>query len=129
MLGRAALGGIWIYQTYISPRKGFRCAYSVLHGGTGCSGYAKQAIQEHGAFGAIPHIRNRFRDCKAAHFTLRDEEPKKNRKRRKKEGWFHWTDCCSGCGPGDCRPGAGKGGSDCSPGDCPASGCEVCSCG
>jgi len=37
MFGKLALGGIWAYQQYISPNKGFRCAYAIRHGGTGCS--------------------------------------------------------------------------------------------
>ena len=81
MLSRAALGGIWAYQRYLSPRKGWRCAHAVLHGGTGCSGYAKQAIRDRGLGAALPAIRARFRDCKAAHGVLlarrapHDDEP------------------------------------------------------
>lgn len=71
MVSKLALGAIWGYQRYISPHKGFRCAHSVLHGGTGCSGYAKHAICASGLWGAIPAIRQRFRDCRLASETLR----------------------------------------------------------
>ncbi|MEM6664695.1 MAG: membrane protein insertion efficiency factor YidD [Pseudomonadota bacterium] len=67
---RAALGGIALYQLWISPRKGFRCAHAVLHGGPGCSGFAKQAIREQGLWHAVSAIRGRFRDCRAAMHTL-----------------------------------------------------------
>lgn len=71
MFSRMALGGIWAYQQYISPNKGFRCAYSVAHGGTGCSGYAKHAIRDHGLWRALPAIRQRFRDCRTAYNEIR----------------------------------------------------------
>lgn len=96
MLARTALGGIWVYQNYFSKRKGFRCAYSVVHGGTGCSGYAKYAIRDHGFWSAIPKIKQRFRDCKSAHqdlvanCTVHSEAPEndtieKRRKRKRRE--------------------------------------------
>lgn len=71
MVSKLALGAIWGYQQFLSPRKGYRCAYSVLHGGTGCSGFAKHAIRDHGLWGAVPHMRERFRDCKEASRALR----------------------------------------------------------
>jgi putative component of membrane protein insertase Oxa1/YidC/SpoIIIJ protein YidD len=70
MVSQIALGAIWGYQRWISPRKGWRCAHSVLHGGTGCSGHAKHAIRNHGFWAAIPIIRQRLRDCRAARDTL-----------------------------------------------------------
>ncbi|ABD55891.1 membrane protein insertion efficiency factor YidD [Jannaschia sp. CCS1] len=108
MVSKLALGAIWGYQRYVSPHKGFRCAHSVLHGGTGCSGYAKHAIRDHGLWGAIPAIRQRFRDCRSASETLRancavhsnwaedqaGSSPRRGRKRRRKTqdgkggGWF-----------------------------------------
>lgn len=59
------------YQRFLSPRKGWRCAYCVLHGGPGCSGFARDAIQLHGGWAAFPSVRQRFRDCKGAAQTLR----------------------------------------------------------
>lgn len=97
MVSKLALGAIWGYQRFISPYKGFRCAHSVLHGGTGCSGHAKRAIGEHGLWGAIPAIKQRLRDCKTASETLRancsvhanwaedqaSDSPRRGRKRNK----------------------------------------------
>ena len=65
-----ALWLIGLYQRWVSPYKGFRCAHAVLHGGPGCSGFAKRAIREHGFWRAIAHIRQRFRDCRAAMLAL-----------------------------------------------------------
>ena len=132
MVSRAALLGIYFYQRWLSPRKGYRCAYSVLHGGTGCSGYAKAAIRERGLLAALPIVRARFRDCRAAFSEIRgEEEEKRDRKRRR--GWLYSdpTDCCDyvptirACrigGPG--KPDAPKGGCDLNP--CDGDGCNPC---
>ena len=71
---RLALLAIRGYQRWLSPIKGFRCAHAVHHGGPGCSGYAMQAISEHGLFGALGAIRRRFRACQAALGVLKSEQ-------------------------------------------------------
>jgi putative component of membrane protein insertase Oxa1/YidC/SpoIIIJ protein YidD len=63
---QTALWLIAMYQRWISPIKGFRCAYSIMHSAPGCSGYAKVQIARHGVFAALPHIRDRFKACAAA---------------------------------------------------------------
>lgn len=114
LLGRlassAALVGIGFYQRRISPRKGFSCAHRVLHGGIGCSGYAKARIAESGLFAAFPDIRRRFSDCEAAAVTLtarRAESSGKNPRARRRERWCDnscdTVECCSDFG--DCGPG------------------------
>ncbi|RYX82830.1 membrane protein insertion efficiency factor YidD [bacterium] len=70
-INRLLIALIGFYQRRISPRKGWRCAYSVLHGGTGCSGYAHEAIETYGWRVAIPLVRQRFRDCHSAAQTMR----------------------------------------------------------
>lgn len=72
-LASPALGAIWFYQRFVSPRKGFSCAHRVLHDGAGCSGYAKAAIKEHGLVSAVPLIRQRFKDCTSAYETIKKE--------------------------------------------------------
>ncbi|WP_425074420.1 membrane protein insertion efficiency factor YidD [Sagittula sp. S175] len=128
MLSRFALGAIHVYQRWLSPHKGWRCAYSVQHGGTGCSGYAKHAIRDAGLFGALPDIRQRLQDCKAAAMDLRAQREgdsgegaaARRRRAQKRNRWYDWCDpgCCS-CGPLDCGRGGGDcdgcGGCDCSP--------------
>ncbi len=123
MVSQIALGAIWGYQRYVSPRKGWRCAHSVLHGGTGCSGHAKHAIRDHGFWAAIPLIRQRLRDCKDASLTLRancavhsqqdpedgsGEDGRPNRapwgkKRRKQNGKDAACDACD-CAAPRCLP-------------------------
>lgn len=123
MVSQIALGAIWGYQRWISPRKGWRCAHSVLHGGTGCSGHAKYAIRDHGLWAALPLIRKRLRDCRAASFTLRancavcnerdpedgsGEDGRPNRRpwgrKRRKEGKSDAACDALDCGLGGCLP-------------------------
>ncbi len=149
MFAKTALGGIWVYQNYLSPRKGFRCAYAVQHGGTGCSGFAKHAIRDYGLWAAIPQVRQRFRDCKAASLALRstcavhadqhkdeDTNPRRKKRRIDKAGWFDACSfgCCAGfpgsaatdtpaasdAASGVCSTVPDIGGCDCSP-DCSCS--------
>lgn len=83
MASRISLRLIGAYQRWISPYKGYRCAYSVVHGGTGCSGFAKSAIRAHGIRGALSPIRQRFRDCHAAMISLNAAKPPQSRPRRR----------------------------------------------
>lgn len=119
MVSRLALASIYAYQQWLSPHKGFRCAHSVLHGGTGCSGFAKHAIRDHGLWAALPAIRERFRACKHAARTLRDTcpvharpegtpEDEDERGKKKKRGTGCLADIadagCTGCGAASCLP-------------------------
>ncbi|WP_299146157.1 membrane protein insertion efficiency factor YidD [uncultured Tateyamaria sp.] len=124
MLSRAALSGIWAYQRFVSPRKGFSCAYRVAHGGTGCSGFAKAHIRDHGLLAALPVIRRRFAACKAAALHLRTEDdPQERRRKPKKSRWYDKCDpsLCCGCDPSPC----GRGKSDAADG---CGGCDACAC-
>jgi putative component of membrane protein insertase Oxa1/YidC/SpoIIIJ protein YidD len=68
---RLAVGLIEIYQRFISPYKGFRCAYRVHHGGLSCSEFGRQVVQTHGVFRAMSMIRVRFCECAEAARILR----------------------------------------------------------
>ena len=67
-LAVAAIGG---YQRYLSPHKRFACAHRLLHGGESCSQYVKRAIAQQGLSAALSLARQRFQDCRTAHFTLK----------------------------------------------------------
>lgn len=62
---------ISLYQTRISPHKGFACAYRVLYGSESCSQYIKRTIQAYGVWQSLPLIRERFQDCKNANQRLK----------------------------------------------------------
>jgi len=61
---------IVFYQKVISPYKGFRCAYAVLHGGDSCAEAVKKIVLAQGPVGGYSDIRARFRACKEANETL-----------------------------------------------------------
>jgi len=75
MLAVAAING---YQRHLSPRKGFRCAYRVLHGTESCSQYAKRVIGERGLWAGFFAVRLRFAECHAAAAVLRAEATDEN---------------------------------------------------
>lgn len=77
MLRFFAILPIKFYQHVISPRKGYRCAHSIKHGGTGCSGAVIKIIETTSIFQWRSLIKKRFADCKQAH-----EDLKKDRKGR-----------------------------------------------
>lgn len=68
---KAATYAIAGYQKYISPHKGFSCAYRLLHGGESCSNYFKRVIGEEGLITAIQVAEQRFQDCRTANEILR----------------------------------------------------------
>lgn len=59
------------YQKFLSPHKGFSCAYRVLHGGESCSQYFKRVVGEDGILIAISSAKNRFRECREANENLK----------------------------------------------------------
>jgi putative component of membrane protein insertase Oxa1/YidC/SpoIIIJ protein YidD len=65
MLSTLALVSIEAYQRWLSPFKGFHCAYSVVHGDS-CSDRIKQAVAEHGLFAACPLALDQFAKCRTA---------------------------------------------------------------
>ncbi|WP_051560149.1 membrane protein insertion efficiency factor YidD [Marinobacterium jannaschii] len=84
---RSCAALIGIYQRFISPYKGFRCAHAALHGGTSCSIEVQQLILRHGLRVAWPHIRQRFAACDRAarHCHDSDKEHPKGCRQRARE--------------------------------------------
>lgn len=58
-----ALRAIKLYQTYISPYKGFSCAHRVATNETSCSGYGAKVIKRFGLFTGYKLLNRRFYDC------------------------------------------------------------------
>jgi putative component of membrane protein insertase Oxa1/YidC/SpoIIIJ protein YidD len=80
---------IGLYQRYLSPYKGFRCAHAVRHRGASCSAAVKDIVIAHGLLRGLPLIRLRFAQCPAAALALRvhnpdpqDDEERRKRRRR-----------------------------------------------
>ena len=58
------------YQKYISPYKGYSCAYRILYGGESCSEYVKNTILQQGTLEALILSRQRFNRCQEANIIL-----------------------------------------------------------
>ncbi|WP_109764878.1 membrane protein insertion efficiency factor YidD [Pleionea mediterranea] len=78
-----ALCLIVLYQKYISPKKGYRCAHRVLHNGPSCSSYCADNLRRHGFIKSIAKMRWRFRECNEAAMEL--NERKKNPREKRKQ--------------------------------------------
>ena len=62
-----ALTAIGLYQRYISPRKGFTCAYRLHTRRSGCSGFGYRAIRRYSVVRGIQLIRARTLLCGVVH--------------------------------------------------------------
>lgn len=76
-----AVGLIGLYQRYLSPLKGFRCAHRARkHGRTSsCSEFAKRAIARLGVIAGLPLIERRFAKCSESARAL-EYEPRPSKK-------------------------------------------------
>jgi putative component of membrane protein insertase Oxa1/YidC/SpoIIIJ protein YidD len=94
LLISASIGG---YQRYLSPYKGFCCAYRVQTGRRSCSAYARAIVDKLGAIALQQAMPRQFERCRLAFETLQTREaaPKKEQK---------WWERCNGgdCGVGNC---------------------------
>ncbi|RDH45638.1 membrane protein insertion efficiency factor YidD [Zooshikella ganghwensis] len=68
---------IEIYQKYISPYKGYRCAHGVFYKGDSCSCAVRKVIQRRGLIRGYSDIRNQFARCSYAYERLEEEKDKK----------------------------------------------------
>jgi putative component of membrane protein insertase Oxa1/YidC/SpoIIIJ protein YidD len=100
VLGRTAALAIVGYQRFISPYKGFCCAYRWETGRPSCSETARRIALRHGLLVLWKALPRQFDRCRAAYaaFLARaasaDEDKNKERK---------WHDYCD-IGPCDCVP-------------------------
>ncbi len=117
---RLLLAAILCYQRWVSPRKGFVCAYRVHAGRASCSTLGYRAVRRHGVFTGLGLLRERMARCGAAYRRHHPLPPGPAGQR----GF-----CDAGCdAPGDgCDlPGHGAAGCDDGPGcaDCTDCGCD-----
>lgn len=89
------LGLIRLYQRFISPYKGFSCAYRAYTGRAGCSGLGYRAIRRHGAWRGYLILRRRLGRCSDAQRQLLGRHA-----RMRAQAGF--CDAPVDCIPGDC---------------------------
>jgi putative component of membrane protein insertase Oxa1/YidC/SpoIIIJ protein YidD len=58
------------YQRYISPYKGFKCAYSVYHSSESCSQWAKKTIFTDGSVSFFQRLFGRLSECRKSSLLL-----------------------------------------------------------
>jgi len=70
---------ILLYQSYISPHKGFCCAHSSYTGRSSCSNWAIRVLRKHKILVFVPLMIRRFKACQMAYEKLKEKnEAKKN---------------------------------------------------
>ena len=81
LVARSAVLCIEAYRRYVSPHKGYVCAYHAATGRSSCSRYAQQAIGRRGVWDGIALLRRRFERCAlaAAAFAERTAKPEKEK--------------------------------------------------
>ena len=62
-----ALHGIRCYQRYLSPRKGFACAYRVHMGRRSCSALGVRVVRRHGLLRGLSLLHRRLNRCGVAY--------------------------------------------------------------
>src|SRR5215212_9685400 len=70
LIARLVALTITLYQRYLSPHKGYSCAYRTYHGGRSCSQFAKQIVLRRGVLRLFPLLRRRFARCANARKLL-----------------------------------------------------------
>lgn len=86
---------ITLYQRYISPYKGFRCAYAACHDSKSCSAIIKNIIAEHGLLAGWPLIKQQFANCQLAYQSLETEREKQERQKRQRRRQGQQRQCLS----------------------------------
>jgi putative component of membrane protein insertase Oxa1/YidC/SpoIIIJ protein YidD len=64
---KIALAMIIFYRRFVSPYKGFSCAYRIYTGESSCSAYGYRAIERQGIFIGAALIKRRFKRCSNAY--------------------------------------------------------------
>lgn len=68
---RVVLAAIRSYQLYVSPYKGFCCAYRELTGRASCSAFGYRAVRRYGVFSGLGLVRQRTHLCGVVHRRYR----------------------------------------------------------
>lgn len=102
---QAALAAIGVYQRYVSPYKGFCCAYREHAGGPSCSALGSRAIRRHGVFKGCAITRARLARCGEIHRQFHANARGSNTAQRGDcdlGGCDIAGEACDACDCGDC---------------------------
>jgi putative component of membrane protein insertase Oxa1/YidC/SpoIIIJ protein YidD len=81
-----ALAAISFYQRYLSPLKGFNCAFRRHTGRDSCSAYGKRVIARHGLPVGLELLRRRLDDCHEIHQHYHPAMPAMSKRHRAQAG-------------------------------------------
>lgn len=101
MLAAPASALIGVYQRYVSPYKGFCCAYRVHTKRRSCSTYARAIVERLGVMALASALPRQFRRCKAAYLALMAAAALPGSPSAAPEHKRKWWDRCD-CNPCDC---------------------------
>ena len=93
-----ALAAIRFYQRFISPRKGFCCAYAAYTGDASCSALGYRAIRRFGLRHGMAVLERRLARCGAACTMLARAPQPRAPSQRRQAGFLD----CGGCDVGGC---------------------------
>ena len=106
MTAAFAVSAIDVYQQFLSPYKGFRCAHRVRHGRLSCSQFAKRLIQKVGLLRFAPLFRRRLERCGKARSARAGMTPPVEHQRGRDDSRKKRDSVWDGCDP-SCDPGCG----------------------
>lgn len=121
LLKYLSIGLIHFYQKFISPHKGFCCAYHKYSGGRSCSHYAIVAVRRFGVSALWLSLPKRLDDCKVAGICIKEKKENDNCGK-----YCESIEACN-CGK-DCIDNLSCGDSCHMPASLPCEGCD-CDCG
>ena len=87
-LANSAVSAINWYQREISPKKGFCCAYHVLHGQDSCSNVVKKAFHNHGTIAGVLSVFSQAKKCYSAFVALSEQEHDPSKKENESNASF-----------------------------------------
>jgi putative component of membrane protein insertase Oxa1/YidC/SpoIIIJ protein YidD len=76
LIARSVVVCIEAYRRYLSPHKGYVCAYHAATGRSSCSRYAQQAIARRGVWSGSLLLQRRFGRCALAAAAFADHSAK-----------------------------------------------------
>jgi len=121
MLREVGMVLIELYQKFISPNKGYKCAKGHLHGNGTCSSDTKKAFKEGGFISGMKEYRKSTKECKLAYKEITDS----------RNGKTSACDLaiCAGCDGSPLAFGSEATLSGMEVGGCEASACDIGGCG
>ncbi|NYE60365.1 putative component of membrane protein insertase Oxa1/YidC/SpoIIIJ protein YidD [Duganella sp. 1224] len=114
-----ALAAISFYQRYLSPYKGFVCAFRRHTGRDSCSAHGKRVIARYGLWQGLTLLRRRLDACGEVH--RHHQAPQRTSMRHRAQAGH----CDASCDLPHLHCGADEA---CQALDCVSSGCDVSSC-